>query len=209
MPVGSEALPKEEVSFATRQSFSLAQRATLNLLLCFRLRAPQVSIILKPIVSALAYIHSLGIIHRDVRAESILISSKGNIKLSSFSLATQVRRELVITNSKACPLVLNACNFVSFFCPKLTKDMPVCKTRVGYLSWLAPEVLSGRGYTTACDIWAVAATVIELADGKPFLYGLPESMVLLYISRSIPPFSTFGMFVSLVMITLASNRPLS
>ncbi len=118
MSVGSEALPKEEVSFATRQSFSLAQKATLNLLLCFRLRAPQVSIILKPIVSALAYIHSHGIIHRDVRAESILISSKGNIKLSSFSLATQVRRTRLVIDSKTCPLVLNACNFISLFSPK-------------------------------------------------------------------------------------------
>ncbi len=96
-----------------------------------------------------------------------------------------------------------------FFRPKLTTEMPVCKTRVGYLSWLAPEVLSGRGYTTACDIWAVAATVIELADGKPFLYGLPESIVRQRIDHALPPFSTFGMFVSLVMITLASNRPLS
>ncbi len=54
------------------------------------------------------------------------------------------------------------------------KKMLVCKTRVGYLSWLTPKVLSGRGDTTAFDIGVVAASLIELADGKPFLYGQPE-----------------------------------
>ncbi len=103
------------------------------------------------------YIHSLGIIHRDVRAESILLFSEGDTKLSNFCLATQ-----------------------------LTKKIPVCKTRVGYLSWLALKVLSGRGYTTACDIWAVASNVIEHADGKPFLYVLPESKVRQHISYSTP-----------------------
>ncbi len=88
-----------------------------------------------PVFSALPYIHSLDIIHRDVRVESILISTEWGIKLSNFSLATQ-----------------------------LTKKMLVCKTRVGYLSWLAPKVLSGRGYTTACDIGAVAENVIEHAE---------------------------------------------
>ncbi len=66
--------------------------------------------------------------------------------------------------------------------------MPVCKTRVGYLSWLAPEVLPGRGYTTAWDIWAVASNVIEHADGKPLLYVLPESIVRQYICYSTPVF---------------------
>ncbi len=118
-----------------------------------------------PLVSALPYIHSLDIIHQDVRVESILISSERDIKLSNFSLATQ-----------------------------LTKKMPVCKTRVGYLSWLAPKVLSGRGYTTACDKWAVASNVIEHADGKPFLYVLTESIVRQHISYSTPPNPVFDIW---------------
>ncbi len=94
-----------------------------------------VSIILKPFVSVLSYIHSLCIIRRDVRAESILISSK-----------------------------------------------------VGYLSWLAPKLLSVRGYTIACGIWAVAATVIEHTDDKPFLHCPRESIVRQRtIRHSTPP----------------------
>ncbi len=88
--------------------------------------------------------------------------------------------------------------------------MPVCKTRVGYLSWLAPKVLSGRGYTTACDIWAVASNVIEHADGKPFLYALPESIVRQHISYSTPPprppFSTYGRFTSGMFVYAACVR---
>ncbi len=55
-----------------------------------RLKPHHVSIILKPVVSALSYILSVGFIHQDVHAKSVLISSEGDIKLNSFSLAKQL-----------------------------------------------------------------------------------------------------------------------
>ena len=34
--------------------------------------------------------------------------------------------------------------------------------------WMAPEVIEMRGkLTTACDVWCVATTVIDLNAGKP------------------------------------------
>ncbi len=77
--------------------------------------------------------------------------------------------------------------------------MLVCKTRLGYLFWLTPKVLSGRGYTTAFDIGVVAATVIELADGKPFLYGQPKFIVRQRISYSTRTFLKYRMFTSCVL----------
>ncbi len=62
-------------------------------------------------------------------------------------------------------------------------------------------MLSGRGYTTACDIRTVASNVIEHADGKPFLY-------VQYISYSTPrpPFSTYGRFTSDMFVYAACVR---
>ncbi len=69
-------------------------------------------------------------------------------------------------------------------------------------------MLSGRGYTTACDIRAVASNVIEHADGKPFLYVLPESIVRQHINYSTlrPPFSTYGRFNSGMFVYAACAR---
>ncbi len=63
-------------------------------------------------------------------------------------------------------------------------------------------MLFGRRYTTAFDILTVAGTVIELADGKPFLHDQPESILHQLISNSTPPsppLSTHEMFASGVL----------
>ncbi len=54
---------------------------------------------------------------------------------------------------------------------------------------MAPKVLSGRGYTITFDIWAVAATVIELAGGKPFLASFVEMYESILISSKGDIFS--------------------
>ncbi len=55
-----------------------------------RINDLQIATIAKPVLSALAYIHRRGIIHRDVKADSILLSSKGDIKLADFGFSVEV-----------------------------------------------------------------------------------------------------------------------
>ncbi len=56
----------------------------------YRINDLQIAAVTKPVLSALAYIHRLGIIHRDVKADSILLSSKGDIKLADFGFSVEV-----------------------------------------------------------------------------------------------------------------------
>jgi polo-like kinase 4 len=43
------------------------------------------------VVSGLLYLHSHGIMHRDLTLANIMLTSQMNIKIGDFGLATQVR----------------------------------------------------------------------------------------------------------------------
>jgi len=49
----------------------------------------KVKVIVYQIVSALIYIHSLGIVHRDLKLDNILIDSNDKIKIIDFGFATK------------------------------------------------------------------------------------------------------------------------
>ncbi len=99
-----------------------------------------------PVVSGLSYIHSFGIIHCDVRAESILVSSEVVIKLICVNLATQ-----------------------------LTKKMPVWKTRVDEVGVTCSTVAckeAGAGLDCAGDSSQVVFLVllviaVDECPGRP------------------------------------------
>lgn len=46
--------------------------------------------------------------------------------------------------------------------------------QVGTPYWMAPEIIEMTGTTTACDVWSVGCTIIELLMGKPPYFDLPQ-----------------------------------
>lgn len=44
--------------------------------------------ILRRVLESLDYLHSKGIVHRDIKSDNILVNSKGDIKLTDFGEAT-------------------------------------------------------------------------------------------------------------------------
>jgi 3-phosphoinositide dependent protein kinase-1 len=92
-------------------------------------------------VSALEYLHGLGVLHRDLKPENILVSRTGHIKITDFGTAA-------ICSDNQSPRT-------SF---------------VGTQDYVSPEVLTGeRTATKACDLWAVGCMVYQMLSGKsPF-----------------------------------------
>jgi len=100
--------------------------------------------LVKQITEALIYLHEKDIVHRDLKPENLLYESKQRkiIKLMDFGLA------------KA-----------------LDGDDNALETRCGTLHYVAPEVLSKKPYSNACDYWSLGVVLYVLLCGYlPFYH---------------------------------------
>lgn len=106
-------------------------------------------------MSTLHYVHTAGVVHRDVKPENLLLESRADdslLKLADFGLAACVK------GSK-------------------NTDAPL-RDVVGSPYYIAPEVLTGRGYGRAADLWSCGAVLYMLLSGRPPFVGKTEDDVL-------------------------------
>ena len=93
-----------------------------------------------PVLSALAAAHLMGIIHRDVKPENILISKDGRIKVADFGLARNMTMAQTMTAESSVVL--------------------------GSISYLSPEQVQ-RGIADArSDVYAIGIVLFEMLLGK-------------------------------------------
>ncbi|VDM06213.1 unnamed protein product [Schistocephalus solidus] len=60
-----------------------------------KLNEEQIATICLPVLTALAYLHDHGVIHRDVKSDSVLVSAKGIVKLSDFGFCAKVMHSVL------------------------------------------------------------------------------------------------------------------
>ncbi|GMI26982.1 hypothetical protein TeGR_g7905, partial [Tetraparma gracilis] len=101
-----------------------------------------VAIYVTQVLTGLIFLHSQGVLHRDVKGANILTTKDGFVKLADFGVAMTIADEG-------------------------ERDRGTEDTVVGSPYWMAPEIIELQGPTAACDIWSLGCTVIELLTGKP------------------------------------------
>ncbi|KAK4461089.1 PaASK1 MAPKK kinase encoded by the PaASK1 protein [Cladorrhinum samala] len=102
---------------------------------------PVVASLTRQTLSGLAYLHREGILHRDLKADNILLDLDGTCKISDFGISKKT--DNIYGNDK-------------------TNSMQ------GSVFWMAPEVVMSQkeGYSAKVDIWSLGCVVLEMFAGR-------------------------------------------
>ncbi|XP_025864093.2 serine/threonine-protein kinase 33 isoform X1 [Vulpes vulpes] len=104
--------------------------------------------IIQSLASAIAYLHSKDIVHRDLKLENIMVKSSFtddnnemnlNIKVTDFGLAVK----------------------------KHGRSEAMLQTTCGTPIYMAPEVINAHDYSQQCDIWSIGVIMYTLLCGEP------------------------------------------
>lgn len=92
-------------------------------------------------LSGLAYLHDKGILHRDLKADNILLDLDGTCKISDFGISKKT--DDIYGNDSS-------------------------NSMQGSVFWMAPEVIQskGQGYSAKVDIWSLGCVVLEMFAGR-------------------------------------------
>ena len=125
------------------------------------------------IADALDKAHRLGIVHRDLKPGNVMLTTTG-VKLLDFGLA------------RSAPGVAGGSS------PGLTASPTQANlteegTILGTFQYMAPEQLEGRPADARTDIFALGATLYEMATGKKAFSGSTQASLISAILRDQPP----------------------
>lgn len=99
------------------------------------------AMLLQNILSAVAYMHEHGVVHRDLKASNFLFTSKQtntDVKIIDFGLAAKVELQEGPADDATSGVMEN-----------------ILTTKVGTPYYVAPEVLVQDRYCCKCDVWSV------------------------------------------------------
>ena len=116
----------------------------------------EIASIMEMVLRGLIFLHDLNIIHRDIKAQNILLSEDGCAKIADFGVGV-----------------------------KLT-DEEFRHSKKGSFYWMSPQVVSLKDYDTKTDIWSLGITCIELAETEPPFADLKPFEVANKLAKSPP-----------------------
>ncbi|WP_106269322.1 MULTISPECIES: Stk1 family PASTA domain-containing Ser/Thr kinase [Isoptericola] len=112
------------------------------------------------VLAALSSAHRVGLVHRDVKPENVLIGDDGAVKVADFGLA----RAVTEVTSTATGTIL------------------------GTVAYLAPEVITSGGCTPSTDVYAVGVLLHEMLTGAlPYPGEPPIQVAFHHVHEDFPP----------------------
>ncbi|MFH4974455.1 hypothetical protein AB6A40_001164 [Gnathostoma spinigerum] len=127
------------------------------------LTEPQIHCVMKEVLKALIFLHQNYIIHRDLKAGNVLLTSDARVKLADFG--------------------------VSAICRDSREGR---SSFIGTSYWMAPEVMycettPQNHYNQLCDIWSFGITLIEMAEEAPPYADMNPAKVVFKVIKASPP----------------------
>ncbi|KAJ9436570.1 Mitogen-activated protein kinase kinase kinase A [Diplonema papillatum] len=118
---------------------------------------------MRQILNGVAFMHSRGVLHRDIKGDNILLAADGTVKLGDLGACGSLQARMSLGANVGTPL------------------------------WMAPEVISrAQSFSTASDVWALGIVAVEvLNQGRPPWPAYETSYQALYAiskwARPLPP----------------------
>ncbi len=116
--------------------------------------------ILEPLLAALGAAHEAGLVHRDVKPENVLISSKGEVKVADFGLVRAVSSQTMATGDVI----------------------------LGTVAYLSPEQVATGASDPRSDVYSAGIVTFEMLTGHtPYAGDNPMSVAYQHVHSDVPP----------------------
>ena len=142
-----------------------------------QLKEKEIAKIFNQIMSAVAYCHDKGIVHRDLKLENILFASEepdSPIKIIDFGFSVLLGKNPNLKNEEKEKNSDNS-DLKKFGFRRM-------KSKVGTLYYISPEIIKGN-YDEKCDIWACGVILYILLCGYPPFSGNTDKEVYNLITQ--------------------------